>query len=164
MNPTRGGWVILLTIVLGMILSVFRLPDFIGSWAGWLRPQWVVLVLFFWVVEFPDRVGMILAWCLGFLLDALNAEPLGINGLCLATITFVAWSFHERLRMYSIVQQAVVLFVLVLGVQLLRASVQNFTLDTPISFALVLGAVTSSILYPFVAGALRGMSRRFRVQ
>ena len=164
MNPTRGGWVILLTIVFGMILSVARLPDFVPSWAGWLRPQWVVLVLFFWVIEFPDRVGMILAWCLGFLLDALNAEPLGINGLCLATITFIAWSFHERLRMYSIAQQAAVLFVLVIGVQYLRASVQSLTLDTPVSLALAVPAVTSAILWPFVAGALRGVSQRFRVR
>ena len=65
MNPLQGGWVILLTLIVAMVFSVTHLPAWVPNWLGWLRPEWVVLVLFYWVIERPDRVGMILVWVLG---------------------------------------------------------------------------------------------------
>lgn len=164
MNPTQGGWVILLTLIIAMVLSVAHLPRWMPDWIGWLRPEWVVLALFFWVIENPDRVGLILVWVLGLFLDVLYSEPLGINGACLATITFVAWSFYERLRMYSVVQQSAVLFLLVAGLELTKAIVNNLAQDTPISAALILPAITTTLLWPFVAEALRRVSRQFAVK
>ena len=53
----------------------------------------------------PHRFGMISAWVTGLLLDVLYADPLGVNGFCLAALTYVTWSFYERFRMYSVVHQ-----------------------------------------------------------
>ena len=115
MNPTRGGWVILLTLAVAMLLAVFHLPEGAPAWLGWLRPSWIVLVVFYWVMALPHRFGMISAWITGLLVDVLYADPLGVNGFCLAALTYVTWSFYERFRMYSVAQQGVVVFLLVLG-------------------------------------------------
>ena len=123
MNPTRGGWVVLLSLLVAITLAIFHLPESWPAWLGVLRPNWLLLVLFFWVMEIPHRLGLFVAYLMGLVVDALLAEPLGLNGIIFAGVTFVTWSFFERLRMYSVLQQAGVVFALVAGAELLRMGV-----------------------------------------
>ncbi len=163
MNPAQGGWLILLTVVVAMALAVVHLPETWPQWLGWLRPAWVALVVFYWVMELPHRIGLIAAWVLGGLVDVLQAEPLGLNGVILAAITYVAWRFYERLRMYTLVQQGGVAFLLVLGAEVLRALVLEVAEGRSWSWGLVGPALVSLLLWPFVALALTGLRLRFRV-
>lgn len=163
MNPFNGGWVILATILVAMVLAVVHLPETLPQWLGWLRPAWLVLVVFYWVMELPHRFGLITAWVTGLLLDVLYADLLGVNGLCLAALTFVTWSFYERLRMYSIPQQCAVVFLLVLATESLRMTVQMLARDGGFSWLVVLPAVSSTLAWPFVALLLTGLRRQFRV-
>lgn len=163
MNPTQGGWLILLTVAGAMVLAVMHLPETWPQWLGWLRPAWVAMVIFYWVMELPHRIGLIAAWVIGTLLDVMVAEPLGLNGVILAAITYVAWRFYERLRMYSIVQQCGVIFLLVLGAELLRALVLNLVVDRSWDWGLLLPPATSLLLWPFVALLLARLRLRFRV-
>jgi len=162
-NPTQGGWLILLTVAGAMVLAVAHLPETWPQWLGWLRPAWVAVVLFYWVMELPHRVGLIAAWILGALVDVLQAEPLGLNGLILAAITYVAWRFYERLRMYSVAQQCGVVFLLVLGAELLRAVVLEVVSDRGWSWGLLLPPVSSMLVWPFVALLLTRLRLQFRV-
>ncbi len=163
MNPTQGGWVILLTIVLAMLASIVHLPESWPAWLGWWRPIWVPLVLFFWVVEVPHRVGLIAAWVVGLLLDVLVADPLGLNGALLACLTFLTWRFYERLRMFAGLQQSILLFFLLSFMELIRALVLNWVQGTPMSAGLLLGPLVSAILWPFVYLLLQRLRTGFRV-
>jgi len=163
MNPFQGGWVILLSVGVAMVLAVVHLPETVPQWIGWLRPAWMVLVVFYWVMAIPHRLGLISAWCLGLLVDVLLADPLGVNGLCLAALTFVTWSLYERLRMYSVAQQGALLFLLVLGVELVRLIAQVFARNGELTWMIVWPAVTSTLVWPFVYSALRRLRRQFDV-
>ena len=82
MNPINGGWVILLTLLFALVLSVFRLPENWPDWLAWFRPSWVLIVLFFWVMELPHRLGLISAWLIGLLLvEQLEGSFSGVMGL-----------------------------------------------------------------------------------
>jgi rod shape-determining protein MreD len=150
-NPTRGGWVILLSLAVAMLLAVVHLPEGTPLWIGWLRPNWLVLVVFYWVMALPHRFGMISAWITGLLVDVLYADPLGVNGFCLAALTYVTWSFYERFRMYSVAQQAFVVFLLVLGTDGIRMAAQWIARDGQLTWWIVLPAVMSTLAWPFVA-------------
>jgi rod shape-determining protein MreD len=163
-NPTRGGWVILLTITLAMLLAVFHLPVGAPAWLGWLRPSWLVLVVFYWVMALPHRFGMISAWITGLLVDVLYADPLGVNGFCLAALTYVTWSFYERFRMYSVAQQGVVVFLLVLGTEFIRMAAQWLGRDGAMSWWILLPAVMSTVAWPLVALVLRRVRHQFAVE
>jgi len=163
-NPTRGGWLILLTLTIALLLAIVHLPESWPQWLGWIRPAWVAMVVFFWVMELPDRMGLVSAWVLGLLLDVLYADPLGLNGALLASITYVGWRFYERLRMYSIVQQGVVVFVLVLLGECARVVVQDLVFDRGWSWGVVFPAVTSLLLWPFLYLLLQRLKFRFRVE
>lgn len=163
MNPTQGGWLILLTVAGAMILSIVHLPETWPQWLGWLRPAWVALVIFYWVMELPHRIGLIAAWTIGVLVDVLHAEPLGLNGVILAGITYVAWRFYERLRMYALAQQCGVVFLLVFAAELLRALVLDLVADRAWSWGLVGPAFISMLAWPFVAVLLTRLRVQFRV-
>jgi rod shape-determining protein MreD len=163
MNPTRGGWLILLTVAAAMVLAVVHVPETWPQWLGWLRPAWVAMVIFYWVMELPHRIGLIAAWMIGALVDVLQADPLGLNGVILAAITYVAWRFYERLRMYSVVQQCGVVFLLVLGAEITRALVLSLADDRALSWGLFGPPLVSLVLWPFVALALGRLRFQFRV-
>lgn len=164
MNPINGGWVILLTLLFALVLSVFRLPEFWPEWFAWFRPNWVLLVLFFWVMELPHRLGLISAWLIGLVMDGLLGQPLGLNGFILASFTYITWRFFERLRMFSVVQQGGVLVLLVLGAELLRGLILGVTADIPFSFVSLSQAFTSMLLWPFIYLLLMRIRTAARVE
>lgn len=163
MNPAQGGWLILLTLALAMVLGIVHLPETWPQWLGWLRPAWVSLVIFYWVMELPHRIGLIAAWVIGLFVDVLQADPLGLNGALLAAITYVAWRFYERLRMYSVLQQGVVVFVLVLFSEFLRMLVQDMIFDRGVGWGPLLPALVSLFLWPFLSIALTRLRLQFHV-
>jgi len=164
MNPSHGGWLILLTIALAMVLAIFHVPESWPQWLGWLRPAWLAMVVFYWVMELPHRLGLISAWVIGLLLDVLYADPLGLNGFLLAAITYVVWRFYERLRMYSIVQQCIVVFLLVLVTESLRIVVQDVAWSRGWSWGVILPALMSMLIWPFVYLVLQRARLQVRVE
>jgi len=149
-NPTQGGWVILTSFLVALVLSIVHLPEGWPEWFSWLRPSWLVLVLFFWAIEVPHRIGMITMWIVGLFVDVLLAQPLGLNGFILASVTYVAWQFFERLRMYSVFQQCGVLFILVLAAEVLRELVLGLGSSRVWNWWVFLVATMTSMAWPFV--------------
>lgn len=164
MNPFNGGWVILLSLLVAMLLSVFHLPESWPAWLGWLRPNWLLLVLFFWVMELPTRIGLVTAWLLGLVADALLADPLGVNGLILAGTTYLAWRFFERLRMYSVPQQCGVIFLLTLAAEVMRMVAHDWVDGQPFSGAVFFTALISMLCWPFVYLLLLRIRTAVRVE
>ena len=150
MNPANGGWVILLSLVAAMLLGVVHLPETWPGWLGWLRPNWLVLVVFFWVVELPHRLGLIAVWCFGLLVDVLYADPLGFNGFVLAGVTYVAWRFFERLRMYSVLQQCGIVFLLTLAAEVLRVFVIGLGSQRTWQWGVLVVPTVSMVLWPLL--------------
>jgi rod shape-determining protein MreD len=164
MNPSQGGWLILLTLIAALLLAVVHLPESWPQWLGWLRPAWVLMVLFFWVMELPHRVGLVSAWLIGVLLDVLYADPLGLNGAILASATYLGWRFYERFRMYSIVQQGGIVFALVLMGEIVRLLVQDMIFDRGWSWGALVPALTSFMVWPFLYLLLSRLKFQVRVE
>jgi len=149
-NPGNGGWVIGLSLIIAMMLGVVHLPESWPAWLGWLRPNWLLLVIFFWVIEVPHRTGLLAVWVLGLLVDVLYADPLGLNAFLLAAVTYIAWRFCERFRMYSVLQQCGIVFLLVLGLELVSVFIIGLGSERVWGWQVVLTAVMSMLAWPFV--------------
>ncbi len=160
MNPLQGGWFIGLTFLVAATLSVAHLPEGRPDWIGWVRPAWVPLILFFWTLERPHRVGLITVWTFGLLLDVLLSEPLGLNGLLLTLMALLGKSFYERLRMTKGLQQALVLAALVLLIGLAKDVAVLGTQGTPVSIQPVTAAAVTVLLWLLLAQPLRWLAWR----
>lgn len=155
----HGYGVILLTFIAAYVLAVLPLPVWLQSG----RPEWVALTLIYWSIALPQRVGIVTALVLGIGLDVLEGSVLGQNGLALIVVSVLTLILYQRLRVYSLWQQAGVVFILVGINQLICQWVQNFEGVGNLPRFFLLPALTSALLWPVVLHVLRGMRRYYRV-
>lgn len=155
----QGYGIILLTFLVAYVLAVIPLP----AWLIWARPEWVALVLVYWTIALPHRVGIATGLLLGLGLDVLEGAVLGQNALALIAVALLSLVLYQRLRVYSLWQQASVVFMLVGINQLICQWVQNLQGVGAGSLLFLLPAVTSALLWPLALHVLRGLRRRYRV-
>jgi len=155
----HGYWAILLSFLLAMVLALLPLPQ----WLLWGRPEWVALVLVYWVIALPHRVGLVTALVVGLMLDVLEGAVIGQNAFALVVVATLALTLYQRLRVYSLWQQAAVVFVLVGINQMICQWVQNLQGAGAATLLFLLPAFSSALLWPFVLHSLRGVRRHYRV-
>lgn len=156
----QGGVVIAVSLLIALTLTVLPLPDMLAL----IRPEWTALVLLYWTIALPERVGVGIAWLVGFLQDALLGTLLGQHALAFALIAFLALRFHQQLRPMPVHQQAFVIFSLLIAAKLVVLWI-NGLIGRPApgleaALPLLVGAVLWLVLFPF----MRGVRRRFQVQ
>ena len=152
-------WVILASFFCALILAVVPVP----GWLAWGRPEWVVLVLVYWVIALPQRVGLITALLLGLMLDIVEGAVMGQNAFALIVVALLALLLYQRLRVFSLTQQAGVVFVLAGINQMICQWVQNLEGAGADTLLFLLPAFSSALLWPFVLHLLRGLRRLYRV-
>ncbi len=155
---SRNGWIIWLTLAVGMLLSVLPM-----GFMDFGRPLWLALILSFWTMTLPHRFGLARAWGVGLAEDVLYGSLLGRNALILTLITFLVMTLHRRLRMFPLWQQGMVLLVVFGLAQLLQLWLYTLSGNRPPTLLFLLPALISALLWPWVYSILRGLSRRFQV-
>ena len=147
---SRNGWIVWLTFAIGLLLSVSPLPQFMEI----LRPLWLALLLAFWSLHLPHKVGMVTAMFLGLAEDVLYGTLLGQNALILTLITFLVLSLQQRLRMFPMWQQSLVILVIFGLAQLVQLWLSDLTGNRQPTLALVLPALVSALLWPWISFGL----------
>lgn len=145
-----------LSLAIAFALTSVPLPEWANPW----RPAWVAIVLIYWCLAIPERIGVLFAWTIGLLLDVLHGAILGQHALGLAFVAYVAVLYHQQVRVFPLVQQSMVVGSLVfvyLGGMLL---VYNLLGSKPYGAFYLLGAVTSALLWPWAYIVLRDVRRK----
>lgn len=155
----QNGWAIVFSFVAALGLTIMPLPD----WAELARPEWVTLVLIYWVMALPDRVGVGIAWSMGLLLDVAKGALLGQHALALTLIAYLTVRLHQRLRIYPLWQQSMVVLMLVALQQLLVLWLKGIIGEPPESWAYWLPSFSSMLLWSWVFLVLRDVRRRCQV-
>ena len=158
-----GLGVIALTFVVAMVLAIVPLPDSIPIELGYLRPQWVVLVLIYWVIALPGRVGILVAWSIGLIVDVLLGSLLGQHGVAFILVAYIASSLYQRLRMFSLWQQSLIVFAIVGLNQLINFWIESIVGIGDWNMWYLLSSVVSALLWPSVFLLLRYLRRQFNV-
>lgn len=155
----QGYPVILLTFVVAYVLAVLPLP----VWLQWARPEWVAVTLIYWCIALPQRVGIAAGLLLGVGLDVLEGSVLGQNAFALVVVALLSRILYQRMRVYSLWQQAGVVFILVGINQLICQWVQNLEGVSALPRLFLLPALSSALLWPVVLQSLRNLRRYYQV-
>ena len=155
----HGGGVIVFTFIIALLLTVIPLPD----WALTLRPDWVGLVLIYWCMALPDRVGVTTGWFMGLMVDLLTGTLLGQHALSLTIVAYVTLNFHQRLRLVPVWQQSLTILVLLVLHQLLSLWISRIICRPGVPWYFWTPSLLGMIIWPLVYATLRGMRRGFRV-
>jgi rod shape-determining protein MreD len=155
----RGPLVIAATIAIAMLLMILPMPD----WARPYRPQWVTLVLLYWAIALPHRVGVGSGFVTGIVLDVLTGTLLGQHALGLSVVTFVAIQLHQRIRVFPLWQQALGVLVLLLVEHLLALWVIGATRGAAPGLSYWLVPLIGALLWPWIFVTLRKVRRHFKI-
>ncbi|MDM8566071.1 rod shape-determining protein MreD [Candidatus Halobeggiatoa sp. HSG11] len=155
----HGTWVIVLSFLFSFMLAIMPLP----SWASAWRPDWVAMVLIYWCIAIPHRVGVATGWTVGIVHDVLNDALLGQHALTLCIVAFISVKLHLRIRLFPRLQQAISILGLVIINKLLSAWIYSIFTEFQISWSVIFSAITSMILWPWLFVILRDMRRTYRV-
>jgi len=150
----------ILTIIGAFMLAIIPLPD----WAAEFRPDWVTLVLIYWAMAIPTKIGVTVAWFAGLLLDVSYGTLMGQHALGMVLVIYVIHIQHQRLRVASLLQQAIVIFILLLVKQLLSLWVDGMLGRAPDSWLYFMPTLTSTLLWPWTYLILRDLRRKFSIE
>ena len=99
------------SISLCYLLQLMPLPQVLLPF----KPYWLALVLVYWALETPERIGLGLAFVLGLAGDAISGELLGEQALRLCILCFILLRFRSRLRFFPLWQQSIAVLALLLN-------------------------------------------------
>jgi len=158
-HNTRSRLIIAASLLVALVLSILPWP----VWTEQFRPDWVALVLIYWCMALPTRVGVGTAWSVGLMLDVLYGSMLGENALAKSLIAFLAVRFHLQLRMFPRWQQAVVVLLLVASNNLLVLWIKHLAGQAPSTWGYLTPSIVSMLLWPWLFVILRDIRRHGNV-
>ena len=117
LQPVRPLF-ILVSLLAALALNF--LPTSAWSW----MPDWVALVLVFWSIREPRRVGMGAGFLLGVAMDVADVSLLGQHALAYVLASYGAAYLSRRILWFPLLQQALHVLPLLLLIQLVQFGVR----------------------------------------
>ena len=145
-----------MTFVAGFVLSALPLPETIIDW----RPCWLAMLLIYWCMALPERVGILSAWLLGLLFDVQQSFILGQHALGFIFLAYVIIKNHKRMRVYPLLQQSLVVCLYLLIFQAIMLLVMLLSGTITYTWLYWLPAFTSMLIWPWLFIFMRDFRRR----
>ena len=98
--------------------------DFLPTSAWPWMPDWVALLIVFWSIREPRRVGMGTGFLLGLAMDVADSSLMGQHALAYVLAAYAATSLSRRILWFPLGQQALHVLPLLLMVQLVQFAVR----------------------------------------
>ena len=95
-----------LTLVIAMILTILPFP----AWIVWCQPIWILMILLFWMITLPNRVGIGVAFTCGLFFDLLSGMTLGHHALIFTFIAYFIIRFQVPIYSLPGWQQIILVF------------------------------------------------------
>lgn len=144
-------WFTLIVAMTAMMLPVGRVP--------WL-PDLLAVVLVFWSVHQPLRIGVIAAFMFGLALDVHQASLLGQHALAYTTLSYFAITIHRRLLWFTVPSQAIQVLPLFVAAHAIELAIRLLAGGAFPGATVLLAPVLEAALWPVVSVLLLMPQRR----
>lgn len=148
--PAKPGY-IAFTLIAALLLNL--LP-----WSGyvlWFWPDFVALVVLYWCIEQPRKMGFVAAWLLGLFMDVADGTLFGQHALAYTILAYAGIVLHRRVRMFAITPQALHIIPLLLLNDLIIVSVRMLSgADFP-GWEYFIGSFVAGALWPPLGALLK---------
>ena len=154
-----GGKTILLSFIAAFVLVIIPLPPLLQT----VRPEFVTIILIYWCIALPTRVGVGIGWSAGLVLDVLTDTLLGQHALTLALIAYLAIKFHQQIRVFPVWQQALTILVLMTFQATITLWIKGLLSEAPSFSVFMLPAISTAIFWPAGYLLMRQVRRYYQV-
>ncbi|WP_048440945.1 rod shape-determining protein MreD [Caenimonas sp. SL110] len=144
-------WGSLLLALLVNMLPIGRTP--------WM-PDVLALVVVFWSVHQPLRVGIGAAFIFGLAMDVHQTALLGQHALAYTALSYFAITIHRRLLWFSVPSQAVQVLPLFVAAHAIELAIRMLMGGTFPGWVTVIAPLAEAVLWPVVSVLLLAPQRR----
>lgn len=144
-------WGSLLLAMIANMVPLGRTP--------WM-PDLLALVLVFWSVHQPLRVGIVAAFMFGLAMDVHQTGLLGQHALAYTALSYFAITIHRRLLWFSVPSQALQVLPLFVAAHAIQLAVRMMAGGTFPGMSVLLAPVIESLLWPLMSILLLAPQRR----
>ncbi len=146
------------SLVVALLLGLLPIP---AELAG-LKPFWLALVVCYWLLEAPERVGLGVAFSVGLAADVVHGSLLGEHALRLCMLAFIVLRFRPRLRFFTLWQQALAVGAMLLNDRVVVLMIRGFSGEAMPPLDYWLSPLVGLALWPWLFLALDGLRLRAR--
>lgn len=145
-----------IAVSIAVVFALSFLP--LGGWV-WV-PDLLMLVLGFWALHQPQRVGLGIAFVLGLCIDVQQTSLLGQHALAYALLVFFAHRISRRLMWFSPPMQALQMLPLFLLAHVVQVLVRMAAGGMFPGFWMLLAPALECLLWPLAHVILQAPQRR----
>ena len=119
-------------------------------WSGLaltLRPDFMLLVILFWLLRAPNQCSVGTAWFMGLWIDRATGGIFGQYALAYTITTFFAVIYQRRLVLFSSTQQLVYVFSLLFLSQLILLILKTFAGKEFMGWSYFLPSITGVLVW-----------------
>ena len=142
------------SLLLALIVNMLPLGR-----APWM-PDIMAVVLVFWSVHQPQRVGIGVAFFFGLFMDVHQAALLGQHALSYTALSFFAITIHRRLLWFSVPSQAVQVLPLFVAAHAIELALRMVAGGVFPGLYLLLAPLVEALLWPVISVLLLAPQRR----
>jgi rod shape-determining protein MreD len=143
------------SIIIAFVLQIMPMPLAIDIY----RPDWLLLILCYWTMALPNRVGVGVTAICGITLDILYGTSLGVHSFAMAVPVYLVAANYQRFRNYSVVQQAIMIFIISMIYHMLVYWLQYWLTGVQFRFEFLWPVMSSVFLWPWLFWLLRRYRR-----
>ncbi len=159
-RPLRLSIGVIISVLIALVMTVVQLPDWLFNF--W--PDWIALVIIYWCLIKPERVGPVVAFCIGTLLEVLFVRSFGVLGLGLATLAFIVNSTHQQIRIMTVWQQTLLVGLFVGILRLITGWLYGIVSDFTITSEYWFPIIGAMLFWPFVYILLEELRSALRIR
>ncbi len=123
-------------------------------------PDLLALVLVFWNVHQPRRVGLGAAFVFGVMMDVHDSAVLGQHALAYTLLSFFAITIHRRLLWFGVLSQALQILPLFVAAHAVSMLVRMLVGGMLPGWEVMFAPVLESLFWPVVSLVLLAPQRR----
>lgn len=151
----RDAVVVAFTLVMGLLLTLWS-----QALVGLSQVvDWLALIILYWVIALPTRVGLIYTIASGFALDLMTTTPLGYHALVLVVVCVFGQLISLRMRKMDLFSQGALVFLIVGLAHFVDATLASLSGFAQTATSPLLTAFFSACFWPAVLVALRFLRR-----
>jgi rod shape-determining protein MreD len=126
---------------------------------AWL-PDVLAVVMVFWTVYQPRRVGMVTAFLLGLALDVHESALLGQNALSYVCMSYMALFSHRRIQWFPLREQSLQVLPLFVAAAALEWTTRLIVQDAWPHWSQMFAPLLQTALWPLLGAVLLAPQRR----
>lgn len=148
--PVKPAFIVL-TLMMALIVNL--LP-----WSGLalaIKPDFVALTLLYWCIHQPRKVGFVVAFLFGVVMDIADGSLLGQHALAYSVLAYAGIVLHRRVLGFSMRHQVLHVIPLLLLNDIIVLAIRAMAGSDFPGWLYFFGSLLGGILWPLLSWMLR---------